>query len=143
MDPIDVPSIFKKAMAALNVEESVSWMEPIVNYLKDGCMPGTGTEVHRLKIKATHFCLIDGQLYRKSFHKHWYIKGETASLVSFRCLEPSKRSNLIILVLIIYCDAGQLQGEQYCGAIKIKCSSILLRKLSQKLLLISKINSEE
>ncbi|GKA84420.1 reverse transcriptase domain-containing protein [Tanacetum coccineum] len=46
-------------------------MTPIIEYLKDGTLPGDRKEASKLRIKARQYELLEGVLYRWSFLKPW------------------------------------------------------------------------
>ncbi|GKB07378.1 reverse transcriptase domain-containing protein [Tanacetum coccineum] len=52
-------------------EEGPTWMTLIVEYLKDGTLPGDRNEASKLRIKARQYELLDGILYKRSFLKPW------------------------------------------------------------------------
>ena len=47
------------------VEES--WMDPIIDYLKNSKEPEDKNQARKLRIKAARYTLLDGGLYKKSF----------------------------------------------------------------------------
>ena len=44
-----------------------SWMDPIIDYLKNGKEPGDKNQARKLRIKAARYTLLEGGLYKKSF----------------------------------------------------------------------------
>ncbi|GKA25862.1 reverse transcriptase domain-containing protein, partial [Tanacetum coccineum] len=64
-------SIKEKEVEAILEEEGPTWMTPIIKYLKDGTLPGDRKEASKLRIKARHYELLEGVLYRRSFLKPW------------------------------------------------------------------------
>ncbi|GJW88784.1 hypothetical protein Tco_0164124 [Tanacetum coccineum] len=50
-------------------------MTPIMEYLKDGTLPGDRKEASKLRIKARQYELVEGVLYRRSFLKLWLRSG--------------------------------------------------------------------
>ena len=44
-----------------------SWMNPILNYLRDGSLPPDIKEVRSIIYKATNYTIIDGVLYKRGF----------------------------------------------------------------------------
>ncbi|XP_076920548.1 uncharacterized protein LOC143581716 [Bidens hawaiensis] len=66
VETIGQPSISERAVG--NVETSgYSWMNPIIQYFKEGVVPEGKQEARRLRIKALQYEMIDGALYRKSY----------------------------------------------------------------------------
>ncbi|GJZ13865.1 reverse transcriptase domain-containing protein [Tanacetum coccineum] len=69
-------SIQEKEVTTVVEEEGTTWMTPIVEYLKDGTLPGDRKEASKLRIKARQYELMEGILYRRSFLKPWLSLGE-------------------------------------------------------------------
>ncbi|GJT74415.1 reverse transcriptase domain-containing protein, partial [Tanacetum coccineum] len=63
--------IQEKEVKAIVKEEGPTWMTPIIEYLKDGTLPGDRKEASKLRIKARQYELLEGVLYRRSFLKPW------------------------------------------------------------------------
>ncbi|GJU71914.1 reverse transcriptase domain-containing protein [Tanacetum coccineum] len=64
-------SIQEEEVATVVEEEGPIWMTPIMEYLKDGTLPGDRKEASKLCIKARQYELMAGVLYRRSFLKPW------------------------------------------------------------------------
>ncbi|GJW14239.1 reverse transcriptase domain-containing protein [Tanacetum coccineum] len=64
-------SIQEGEVATVVEEEGPTWMTPIMEYLKDGTLPGDRKEASKLRIKARQYELLDGILYKRSFLKPW------------------------------------------------------------------------
>ncbi|GKA23301.1 reverse transcriptase domain-containing protein [Tanacetum coccineum] len=64
-------SLNKKEVATVVEEEGITWMTPIIEYLKNGTLPGDRKEASKLRIKARQYELLEGVLYRRSFLKPW------------------------------------------------------------------------
>ncbi|GJZ08957.1 reverse transcriptase domain-containing protein [Tanacetum coccineum] len=64
-------SIQEKEVMTVVEEEGTTWMTPIVEYLKDGTLPGDRKEASKLCIKSRQYELMEGILYRRSFLKPW------------------------------------------------------------------------
>ncbi|GJV99326.1 reverse transcriptase domain-containing protein [Tanacetum coccineum] len=64
-------SIHEKEVATVVEEEGTTWMTPIIEYLKDGTLPGDRKEASKLRIKARRYELLEGILYKRSFLKPW------------------------------------------------------------------------
>jgi ribonuclease HI len=67
-----------------SIMDNVSWMSPIVRYLKEGRLPTEKTEARKLRIRASHFQLLDGILYKMGF-----------SRPHLRCLSPEEANYVI------------------------------------------------
>nr|GEX60679.1 reverse transcriptase domain-containing protein [Tanacetum cinerariifolium] len=64
-------SIQEEDVVTVVEEEGPTWMTPIMEYLKDGTLPGDKKEASKLRIKARQYKLWEGVLYRQSFLKPW------------------------------------------------------------------------
>ncbi|GJV98245.1 reverse transcriptase domain-containing protein [Tanacetum coccineum] len=64
-------SIHEEEVATVVEEEGITYMTPIIEYLKDGTLPGDRKEASKLRIKARHYELLEGVLYKRSFLKPW------------------------------------------------------------------------
>ncbi|XP_071740325.1 uncharacterized protein [Rutidosis leptorrhynchoides] len=54
-------------MVAAPVNEVNTWMNPIINYLKDGTLPIDGVAAKKILMKAPMYIICDNVLYKKSF----------------------------------------------------------------------------
>ncbi|GJV37252.1 reverse transcriptase domain-containing protein [Tanacetum coccineum] len=70
-------SIHEEEVATVVEEDGITWMTPIIEYLKDGTLPGDRKEASKLRIKARQYELLEGVLYKRSFIKPW-----------LRCVNP-------------------------------------------------------
>jgi ribonuclease HI len=52
-----------------SIKDNVSWMSPIIRYLKEGKLPTDRMEAHKLRIRASHFQLLGGTLYKMGFSR--------------------------------------------------------------------------
>nr|GEY93196.1 reverse transcriptase domain-containing protein [Tanacetum cinerariifolium] len=52
-------------------EDEPTRMTPIIEYLKEGTLPGDRKEASKLRIKARQYELLEGVLYRRSFLMSW------------------------------------------------------------------------
>nr|GEW42467.1 reverse transcriptase domain-containing protein [Tanacetum cinerariifolium] len=52
-------------------EEGPTWMTELVNYLKEGILPGDEKEARNLRLKARQYELIERVLYKRSFLTPW------------------------------------------------------------------------
>nr|GEX13876.1 reverse transcriptase domain-containing protein [Tanacetum cinerariifolium] len=60
-----------KEVTAVIEEEGPTWMTKLVNYLKEGILPGDEKEARQLYLKARQYELIEGFLYKRSFLTPW------------------------------------------------------------------------
>nr|GEU58639.1 hypothetical protein [Tanacetum cinerariifolium] len=58
-------SINEKEVATVVEEDRPTWMTPILEYLKEGTLPGDKKEARKLRLKARQYKLIEGILYRR------------------------------------------------------------------------------
>ncbi|GKE01911.1 reverse transcriptase domain-containing protein [Tanacetum coccineum] len=77
-------SIDEEEVATVVEEEGTTWMTPIIEYLKDGTLPGDRKEARKLRIKARQYELLEGILYKRSFLKPW-----------LRCIGPLQADYVI------------------------------------------------
>ena len=54
-------------MAILCTISEPSWMDHIIAYLKSGTLPTDNSTARKLKHLTSHYTLIDGQLYKRSY----------------------------------------------------------------------------
>nr|GEV54029.1 reverse transcriptase domain-containing protein [Tanacetum cinerariifolium] len=64
-------SIQEKEVTTVVEEDGPTWMRPIIEYLKEGTLPGDRKEARKLRIKARQYELLEGVLYRRSFVTPW------------------------------------------------------------------------
>nr|GEX08370.1 reverse transcriptase domain-containing protein [Tanacetum cinerariifolium] len=64
-------SIQKKGVTTVVEEDGMTWMTPIMKYLKEGTLPSDRKEERKLRIKARQYELLDGVLYVRSFLTPW------------------------------------------------------------------------
>ncbi|GFS40362.1 hypothetical protein Acr_00g0068110 [Actinidia rufa] len=69
VDVISVPSIEEAQSSVLvNTQLGLSWMDPIVNYLRTDQLPDDRKEAHKIRIKAAQFWISPtGDLYKRSY----------------------------------------------------------------------------
>ncbi|GJS51754.1 reverse transcriptase domain-containing protein [Tanacetum coccineum] len=77
-------SIQEKEVTTVVEEDGPTWMTPIIEYLKEGTLPGDRKEASKLCIKARQYELLEGILYRRSFLKSW-----------LRCVGPLQANYVI------------------------------------------------
>ncbi|XXG88270.1 hypothetical protein AAC387_Pa12g0503 [Persea americana] len=69
VETLQGPSIeLQRPQQLMCVDLGLSWMDPIIAYLKDDQLPEDKTEAHKIRLKATRFWVSpDGRLYRNSY----------------------------------------------------------------------------
>ena len=50
-----------------SIMDNTSWMSPIIHYFKEGKLPTDKTEARKLRIRASHFQLLGGTIYKMGF----------------------------------------------------------------------------
>nr|GEY09385.1 reverse transcriptase domain-containing protein [Tanacetum cinerariifolium] len=74
---LETKSITGKEVTAVIEEEGPTWMTELMNYLKEGILPGDEKEARKLRLKARQCELMEGIIYKRSFLTPW-----------FRCVGP-------------------------------------------------------
>nr|GEX75014.1 hypothetical protein [Tanacetum cinerariifolium] len=67
-------SIQEKEVVTVVEEDRLTWMTPIMEYLKHGTLSEDKKEANKLRVKARQYELLEGVLYRRSFLKPWMRK---------------------------------------------------------------------
>ncbi|GKC54209.1 hypothetical protein Tco_1076954, partial [Tanacetum coccineum] len=73
----------EKEVLQVKTKEEESWMTPIHKYLRSGLLPEDSKESRKIRIKAPHYKMIRGSLYKKYFYTSW-----------LRCIAPPKTDDL-------------------------------------------------
>nr|GEZ19473.1 reverse transcriptase domain-containing protein [Tanacetum cinerariifolium] len=71
VEVLEDKSIKEKEVAAVIEEDGPTWMTQLVDYLKEGVLPGDNKEARKLRLKARQYELREGVLYRRSFLTPW------------------------------------------------------------------------
>nr|GEW71334.1 reverse transcriptase domain-containing protein [Tanacetum cinerariifolium] len=71
VEVLENKSIKEKEVATVIEEDGPTWMTQLVEYLKEGVLPGDKKEARKLRLKARQYELMDGVLYRRSFLTPW------------------------------------------------------------------------
>nr|GEY91807.1 reverse transcriptase domain-containing protein [Tanacetum cinerariifolium] len=71
VEVIETKSITGKEVTVVIEEEGLTWMTELVNYLKEGILPGDEKEARKLRLKARQYELMKGVLYKQSFLTPW------------------------------------------------------------------------
>nr|GEW32661.1 reverse transcriptase domain-containing protein [Tanacetum cinerariifolium] len=71
VEVLETKSITRKEVTTVIEEEGPTWMMELVNYLKEGILPGDEKEARKLCIKARQYELMEGILYKQSFLTPW------------------------------------------------------------------------
>nr|GEY87754.1 reverse transcriptase domain-containing protein [Tanacetum cinerariifolium] len=71
VEVLENKSIKEKEVAAVIEEDGPTWMTQLVDYLKEGVLPGDKKEARKLRLKARQYELMKGVLYRRSFLTPW------------------------------------------------------------------------
>nr|GEZ85917.1 hypothetical protein [Tanacetum cinerariifolium] len=68
--------IQEKEVTTVIEEDGLTWMTPIMKYLKERTLPSDRKEVRKLCIKARQYDFLEGVLYRRSFLMPWLRPGD-------------------------------------------------------------------
>nr|GEW11999.1 reverse transcriptase domain-containing protein [Tanacetum cinerariifolium] len=71
VEVLENKSIKEKEVATVIEEDGLTWMTQLVDYLKEGVLPGDKKEARKLRLKARQYELMEGVLYRRSFLTLW------------------------------------------------------------------------
>nr|GFA69602.1 reverse transcriptase domain-containing protein [Tanacetum cinerariifolium] len=71
VEVLENKSIKEKEVAAVIEEDGPTWMTQLLDYLKEGVLPGDKKEARKLRLKARQYELMEGVLYRRSFLTPW------------------------------------------------------------------------
>nr|GFB99807.1 reverse transcriptase domain-containing protein [Tanacetum cinerariifolium] len=71
VEVLETKSITRKEVTPVIEEEGPTWMMKLVNYLKEGILPGDEKEARKLRLKARQYELMEGVLYKRSFLTPW------------------------------------------------------------------------
>ena len=63
------PSI--KEEEVMNIQDIAEWMKPIVQYLEHDTLPEDKLQARKLRVKAAHYSIHNGELYRRSLSHPW------------------------------------------------------------------------
>nr|GEZ95798.1 reverse transcriptase domain-containing protein [Tanacetum cinerariifolium] len=71
VEVLETKSITGKEVTAMIEEEGPTWMTELVNYLKEGILPGDEKEARKLRLKARQYEVMKGVLYKRLFLTPW------------------------------------------------------------------------
>nr|GEW91254.1 retrovirus-related Pol polyprotein from transposon opus [Tanacetum cinerariifolium] len=71
VEVLETKSITGKKVTAVIEKEGPTWMTELVDYLKEGILPGDEKEARKLRLKARRDELMEGVLYKRSFLTPW------------------------------------------------------------------------
>ena len=63
------PSIEEEEV--MNIQDVAKWMKLIVQYLERGILPEEKLQARKLRVKAAHYSMHNGELYRRSLSHPW------------------------------------------------------------------------
>lgn len=67
VEVLEKPSTKEERINAIVEEEEENWMSPIFRCLKEGIWPEDQIEARNLRMKISHYTLIDDELFKKSY----------------------------------------------------------------------------
>ncbi|KAL2462231.1 Gypsy retrotransposon integrase-like protein 1 [Abeliophyllum distichum] len=79
-----------------NIEFEASWVDPIMNYLVKNILPEDPVEAKKMKVRATMFTMIDGQLYKWGF-----------TIPYLKCLRPTEAKEVLFEIHARICSNHQ------------------------------------
>nr|GEV27058.1 reverse transcriptase domain-containing protein [Tanacetum cinerariifolium] len=71
VEVLENKSIKEKEVATMIEDDGPTWMTQLMDYLKEGVLPGDKKEAKKLRLKARQYELMEGVLYRRSFLTPW------------------------------------------------------------------------
>nr|GEV56694.1 reverse transcriptase domain-containing protein [Tanacetum cinerariifolium] len=71
VEVLEDKSIKEKEVLVVIEDDGPTWMTQLMDYLKEGVLPGDNKEARNLRLKARQYELMDGVLYRRSFLTPW------------------------------------------------------------------------
>ena len=55
----------------MTMQETTEWMKPIIQYLEHGILHEDKLKAWKLKIRAVHYSMYNGELYKRSLSYSW------------------------------------------------------------------------
>nr|GEV35078.1 reverse transcriptase domain-containing protein [Tanacetum cinerariifolium] len=97
-----------KEVLAVVEEEGDTWMTPIFKYLTDGTLPSKIKKARAVRHKSWRFAIINGTLYKKSFHGPW-----------LRCVGPLQANYVLREIHEGSCSMHAGTQSVVCQALRI------------------------
>ena len=60
-----------KEEEVMNIQDIAEWMKPIIQYIEHGTLPEDKLQARKLRVKAAHYSIHNGELYRRSLSHPW------------------------------------------------------------------------
>ena len=83
----------------MSTQEMAEWMKPIIQYLEHGTLPKDKLKAKKLKIKAAHYSMYNGELYRRSLSHPWS-----------KCISPEEGNYILRKIHEGICGAHEAQN---------------------------------
>ena len=83
----------------MNTQETTEWMKPIIQYLEHEILPKDKLKARKLKIKAAHYSMYNGELYRRSLSHPWS-----------KCVSPEEGNYVLRKIHEGICGAHEAQN---------------------------------
>ena len=96
-EEITKPSIEEEKV--MNVQEAAEWMKPIIQYLENGTLPEDKLQAQKLRVKAVHYSMHNGELYRRSLSHPWS-----------KCVSPEEGNYVLREIYEGICGAHEAQN---------------------------------
>ena len=55
----------------MDIQETAEWLKPIIQYLEYDILPEDKLQAQKLRIKAAHYFMHNGELYRRLLSHPW------------------------------------------------------------------------
>ncbi|KAH7847965.1 hypothetical protein Vadar_032167 [Vaccinium darrowii] len=130
VDYLSEPIIGRAIELIMETELGLSWMDPIVAYLRDGTLPEDKKEAHKIKTKSIHFWLSpEGKrkflLIGTGYFTKW-IEGEALAKITEAMVEKSVWSKIITRFGVSYSIISD-NGSQFGKKFKAFCAQYGIR----------------
>ena len=83
----------------MSTQEIAEWMKSIIQYLEHGTLPEDKLKAHKLRIKAAHYSIHNGELYRRSLSHPWS-----------KCVSPEEGNYVLREIHEGICGAHEAQN---------------------------------
>ena len=83
----------------MNVQETAEWMRPIIQYLEYGTLPEDKLQAQKLRVKAAHYSMHNGEFYKRSLSHPWS-----------KCVSPEEGNYVLREIHEGICGAHEAQN---------------------------------
>jgi len=92
-----------KGLQAFPIQQLSTWMDLILSYIRDGQLPLDPSKAKKVRVRATRFIVMNGELYKRGF-----------SLSYLKCLNPEEESYVLREIHEGICD-NHLRPQSLVG----------------------------